>query len=331
MGPPLAVEGETLDLAFHPSRPVLAVAGSSVTLWDTAGATGPQMLATLPDRVAATVFTVGPAQVRFSPDGRLLAVLYEDRTVQLWDVREPAQPVPVGPSLEAEDRDGLNLGVSEMAFSADGKNLVLGYSDGTFQYRDVTRPPILEPVTGPVPDPPLDAGDMLSLDLAPDEPLLAVGLSNESVIIWDVSEVSAPSRIGPPLDAAAAARSGDVTFTPATRLLLTSDGNGDVVVRDVSDPQDPVVLGVPVGSDAVRNADGESGRFDAGTFGISSDGRTAVVGGWSGRVLVIDLGAAVDLRDHAHERACAAAGRGLDPGEWERFLIGFPYRRTCPE
>jgi WD40 repeat protein len=43
-----------------------------------------------------------------------------------------------------------------------------------------------------------------------------------------------------------------------------------------------------------------------------------------------DLTGIRDLRQHIVDRACAIAGRGLNPQEWAATVAGLPYLDTCP-
>ncbi|MGB8198478.1 MAG: hypothetical protein WCF33_02080 [Pseudonocardiaceae bacterium] len=49
-----------------------------------------------------------------------------------------------------------------------------------------------------------------------------------------------------------------------------------------------------------------------------------------GTVILWDLTRLNDFRNHATERACSLAGRGLDRAEWARYVRGLGYRSTCP-
>ncbi len=49
----------------------------------------------------------------------------------------------------------------------------------------------------------------------------------------------------------------------------------------------------------------------------------------SGGTVLWDLSSLADLREHAAQRACARTGRGLDRGEWARYIPGLAYEDTC--
>jgi energy-coupling factor transporter ATP-binding protein EcfA2 len=64
--------------------------------------------------------------VAFSPDGRTLASGSADRTVRLWNVSDPAHPVPLGQPLT-----GHTDSILSVAFSPDGRTLASGSDDRT--------------------------------------------------------------------------------------------------------------------------------------------------------------------------------------------------------
>ena len=66
--------------------------------------------------------------VAFSPDGRLLASVADDRTLRLWDV---ATGQPHGPSLTGH-RDEIRT----VAFSPDGRWVATGSRDGLVRLWD---------------------------------------------------------------------------------------------------------------------------------------------------------------------------------------------------
>jgi WD40 repeat protein len=73
---------------------------------------------------------------------------------------------------------------------------------------------------------------------------------------------------------------------------------------------------------------GHTGGVESVAF--SPDGATLASTSFDQTVQPWDLTSLNDLREHAVERACAAAGGGLDPGQWARFISGLPYEDTCP-
>ena len=64
--------------------------------------------------------------VAFAPDGHTLATGSDDKTVILWDVRDPTRPQRIGQPLT-----GHTDSVDSVAFAPDGHTLAIGSGDNT--------------------------------------------------------------------------------------------------------------------------------------------------------------------------------------------------------
>ena len=76
--------------------------------------------------------------VAFAPDGHTLATGSDDKSVILWDVRDPTRPQRIGQPLT-----GHTGSVSSVAFAPDGHTLATGSDDKSvilWDVRDPTRP-----------------------------------------------------------------------------------------------------------------------------------------------------------------------------------------------
>lgn len=64
---------------------------------------------------------------------------------------------------------------------------------------------------------------------------------------------------------------------------------------------------------------------------MSPNGRLLASGDYLGKVLLWDLSAYADIRDHVTELACERAGRGFTQDEWIRHVEpNLEFQPTCP-
>lgn len=320
-------------------------AANAVSLWNVADRPDPirRSNAAPPD----------PAQrygggVAVSPDGALMAVTLTDGGTQLWDVADPADPIPVGRPLT-----GPTDIVQQVAFSADGAQLAVAANDATVWLWNVADPaaPVLEasmtdlggPVysvtfgasdrvlaasttageaklwtlddpTHPVPASTIDAGQSYSFAVAisPDGQELAVSGADREVRRWDIRDPANPVEIGTPITGPG----NDVywvDYSPDGRLLAAASTDRNVWLWDVSDPVHPepyATLGQAAGPLFVA-------EFDPGGSTIAAGGSDRSVHQW-----LTDPAAAEDL-------ICATVGTPLTEQEWQVYLPGEPYAPPC--
>jgi WD40 repeat protein/DNA-binding SARP family transcriptional activator len=292
-----------------------------------------------------------PLAIEYSPDGRQLAVAGARGGVGLWDarsgervgslLRDPRDPLfrnphnvqalafgqddllaaaEIGGALRIWDlntRDLLRpplrlpLFVLGLAFSPDGSQLAIPFGtsfaeggDGV-DVRDVRSGERIAKL-------PVD-GEVRSVAFSPDGRLLAGGQVDGSTSLWATDTWR---QAGQPLTLREASALG-VAFSPDGATLATSHEDGAVVLWDIASQQ-------PIGSPLP----GMAADWDNDTW------VTARFTPDSARLFAVsDIGRAVRWEvDPAVWRvhACAVAGGGLTPEQWEEIVPEQDYIEVCP-
>lgn len=267
--PLLASDQITWSVAHSPDGTRIAVGDDvgRIVLWDVGAAGDPVALTTLAptDR---SILSVG-----FSPDGRLLAAGSRDGTLHAWELTDPLAPTPV----EIPDA-AFDSWINALSFAPDGDHLAVGSSDGQLLLWATEGWRLLDSLRHPAaltsvafasnPDTLLTAatdGSARSWDLQATVPMTLQGriwslaftddgdrlaaFSGEETGLWDVREVGAARRLGPPLaePGDGPAFSGGGAMSPDGRLLAHGSLTGEVLLFDTSDPASPQPVGVPLG------------------------------------------------------------------------------------
>ena len=109
-----------------------------------------------------------------------------------------------------------------------------------------------------------------------------------------------------------------MAFAPDGHTLATSENDGSVLLWDITSRENISQLGSKL-----------YGGWMVENLAFMPDRRTLAVGS-ADSVGLWDMVHFNDFRDHPAKYACAITGRGLDRGEWYRYISGLPYQETCP-
>jgi WD40 repeat protein len=299
---------------FSPDGTILAIGTASADvpfvdqnslfLWDVTDPARPLRLAgPVPDSSPL----LGP--ITFSPDGHTLLTSLGT----LWDVSNRSAPRilrTLQARVDAEQAGQLTF-PSTAELRPDGKVIAAGWGDGRvgiYLTDQPDRPPTL-----------LDGGHSAVVDMvafSPDGNTLASG-SDSSVILWDVTDLTAPHQVGGTLSARAGLAFAD------GRTLATGSGDGSIVLWDLTDREHPVPIGYPL--------DGSGGRPNPVAFSV--DGARLLSTSQNPYAILWPVGGLLAerdaMRDNPSERACERVGWGLTPEEWTQYVPGVSFRATC--
>ncbi|MCE7010947.1 hypothetical protein LWC34_50315 [Kibdelosporangium philippinense] len=182
----------------------------------------------------------GPVyETSWRPDGQILATASDDKTVRLWDMRDPSRPVALGQPLT-----GHTSWVTSAVFRPDGKLLATAGNDNVVRLWDVSDPAhptaLGQPLSG-------DNGTIYSVAFTEDGKTIATANDDQTVRLWDISDPVKPRPLGQPLVGhTAPVRS--VEFSPDGRTLASAGNDKGVRLWDVTDLEQPASLGQLTGN-----------------------------------------------------------------------------------
>ncbi len=232
--------------------------------------------------------------VAFSPDGQTLASASWDTTIRLWDVTTARQQAIL---------EGHTDGVRSVAFSPDGQTLASAGGDQTVILWEVATGQARATLRG-------HTGEVRSVAFSPDGQTLASASWDDTVILWDVATGQPQGRL--PGGSPRALES--VAFSPDGRFLVAGS-YGEVLWWEVATWQ------------ALPPLHGHTDWVWSVAF--SPDGQTLASASLDGNVILWDVAARQDPQAQAAQ-ACRIANRNLSWDEWQRYLPGRPYAKTCP-
>lgn len=213
--------------------------------------------------------------VAVSPDGNTLATgCSADHDTVLWNIGDPAHPVRLGTLT------GPGSWVNAVAFSPDGRTVAAGSSDGQLWLYDLaTRQamaqlPHPQPVTGvgflkdgspvtvtvddgiarrwwlpgPIINGAKDAVFGAMFDRSGTRLGVSPGANDDTLTVWDTSNIHHPVKMGPPLTGGTGGTggqrySGAGALTPDGKTFIAGDVDGTVQLWNIADPEHPVKIG----------------------------------------------------------------------------------------
>ncbi|GAB2518653.1 nSTAND1 domain-containing NTPase [Nocardia heshunensis] len=187
------------ELAFAPDgRTLVTLTSHRLTLWDIGNPAAPVQLASRELRPADDNGATGT--LRFSPDGRLLALIVQDGntetdSVRLWDLTHPNTPMPLDSAIAVSSHATLQSGISAIAFRPGSNILAVGITPESGSHAIVQLWEISDPQHPRlISSREVEHGSISALDFSPDGRQLATA-AGKTVTVWNVTDPTDPTHL----------------------------------------------------------------------------------------------------------------------------------------
>jgi len=286
--------GPITSVAFSPDGHTLAYADAdgTIRLWNTR----------TPKQTGSPIRAHSEfvSSVVYSPDGTTLASAGGDKgTIRLWDTRTHKQRIP---PIRGHGE------IESVAFSPDGRTLAYADDDRTIRLLDTRGPKQRDAPLGDH-----DGAVISSVMFSPNGDMLASIASDQTIRLWDTHS---RKQLGLPIRGHAEGIDWNVVFSPDGRTLASA--GQDTFIR-LWDTRTHKQLGPPLRghTKSVRS------------LAFSPDGRTLASASEDGTVRVWER---ILWRGDAEleNEVCGLLGSSLTKAEWNRYVSGISYRRSCP-
>ncbi|MBY0522324.1 MAG: hypothetical protein K2R98_02950 [Gemmataceae bacterium] len=266
---PLA-NNEFVSFAYSSDSKRFASAGidGTVRLWDLTSAKELHSLEGLRGKGFAS-------QLAFTPDGKTLAATASDQTLRFWDVGTGKETSkigePTGPQFMGMRLFG-SATFSNLSFSADGKQVVVGTNNSTIRRFDVASGKEIDSADG-------HRGIVVTLAVAPNGKTALTRGSDRTAHLWDLGDGKEVRHFALPGDVTQAA------FAPDGQSLALGTQEGALMLWDVQSGKE------------LRKWQAGGGGFAALAF--APDGKTLASRGYARVIHLWDPATGKELRQIA--------------------------------